>query len=305
MNMWMIISFLIIGFLIGYFEVLPSRFYDLTDHITNIGLIFLLASMGAKIGVNEKILNQIDKIGLQALTISIGSIIGSIIILKISLKIIDIEFSKDEKIEEKGEVNRSMTIMIIASVILGILLGITIIPKSLFPYIDPVTTYALAILLLGIGIDIGLNKETLIKAKRLGLTIILIPIAIAIGSIIGAITSGYIVGLIYNQSAAVGAGFGWYSLSGVILAEIHSVELGSIAFLSNVLRELISILTIPLIAKYSGKIICIAPGGATTMDVTLPIIKESAGEEIVIPAFISGVTLSTLVPLLVPFLINL
>ncbi len=87
MNMWMIISFLIIGFLIGYFEVLPSRFYDLTDHITNIGLIFLLASMGAKIGVNEKILNQIDKIGLQALTISIGSIIGSIIILKISLKL--------------------------------------------------------------------------------------------------------------------------------------------------------------------------------------------------------------------------
>lgn len=304
MNMWMIIGFLVAGFLIGYYKILPGSFYDMTTHITNIGLVFLLGSMGAKIGVNEKILNQINQIGFQALTISIGSIMGSIIILKLVISLVSFEFDGKSDIEESEEIDNSMTFLIIGSVIIGILLGITIIPGNLFPYIDTVTTYALALLLLGIGIDIGLNKGTLIEARKLGLKILLIPIGIAIGSIIGATTSGYIVGLMYNESAAIGAGFGWYSLSGVLLTEIHSVKLGSLAFLTNVLRELISIITIPFIAKYFGKIICIAPGGATTMDVTLPIIKKSGGKKIVIPAFINGVTLSTLVPILVPFLVK-
>jgi uncharacterized membrane protein YbjE (DUF340 family) len=83
------------------------------------------------------------------------------------------------------------------------------------------------------------------------------------------------------------------------------VELGSLAFLSNVFRELLTIIILPFVVKYLGRITSIAPGGATTMDVTLPIIKETAGEETVIPAFVSGAILSILVPILVPFLISL
>ena len=41
------------------------------------------------------------------------------------------------------------------------------------------------------------------------------------------------------------------------------------------------------------------------MDVTLPLVKQSGGEAVVIPAFISGVVLTALVPLLVPFFITI
>jgi uncharacterized membrane protein YbjE (DUF340 family) len=111
--------------------------------------------------------------------------------------------------------------------------------------------------------------------------------------------------MVAKEAMAVGAGFGWYSLSAVLITKIHSVELGSVAFLTNVFRELLTIISLPFVVKYIGKIPSIGPGGATTMDVTLPLIKKVAGEEIAVPAFISGVVLSSLVPILVPFILNI
>ncbi len=308
MNIWMIILFLLLGFLLGYFEPFPGKFYSLADLITKLGLTILLASMGAKIGVDDRILTQIDTLGVQAFLLALASIVGSIILVKLfSFQLsyrIDEEDYGEEKIAEDGH-NGFMTYLIIFSVIGGILAGLYLIPPPFFSSLDLITSYALAVLLFGVGIDIGQNKNIFAHAREFGLQIIVIPVLVVIGSIIGAIILGYFLGMAVNETAAVAAGFGWYSLSGVLISEIHSVELGSLAFLSNVFRELITFLILPFVVKYFGKIASIAPGGATTMDVTLPVIKETAGEEMVIPAFINGVILSSLVPILVPFLINL
>ena len=132
------------------------------------------------------------------------------------------------------------------------------------------------------------------------------PILIALGSILGAVIGGQMLNLPFNEASAVGAGFGWYSLSGVIISKIYSSDLGALAFLTNVFRELMAIILIPLLAKLGNKILVIAPGGATTMDTTLPLITRSVKQkEIAVIAFISGAVLSSLVPVLVPLLINL
>ena len=310
MNMWLIVFFLLIGFLIGYYKILAGWFFKLAEYIITIGLVILLTSMGAKIGMDPKILSQLDKIGIQAFFMAIGSIIGSILLVKIfSLKLgAELERKSKEDIVEKEieeESNHFMTYMIIGSVIFGILIGLFFLPENLIKVMDKVTTFALAALLFGVGVDLGKNKEIFEQLKSLGWQILLLPFLIAIGSIIGAVIIGFFIGLTSNEAAAVGAGFCWFSLSVVILGKIHSVELGSIAFLSNVFRELITIISLPLVVKYFGKLTAIAPGGATTMDVTLPVIKETAGAETVIPAFFSGAVLSILVPILVPFLIGL
>ena len=308
MNMWLILMFLVIGFSIGYFNIFSSKFFKFAEMITTGGLIILLGSMGAKIGLDDRVLNQIDKIGLQAFLVAVASILGSLILVKIFSLKLDAEIevadttSKEYTVEES---NHFMTYIIILSVIVGILSGLYIIPHSLFSILDRVTTYALAALLFGVGVDIGKNKEIFIQLKNLGWQILALPFVIAIGSILGAVIMGFFIGLAGNESAAVGAGFGWYSLSAVIISKVYSVELGSLAFLSNVFRELITIMILPFVVKYMGRVTCIAPGGATTMDVTLPVIKETAGEETVIPAFVSGAVLSILVPILVPFLISL
>lgn len=308
MDLWIIILFLLVGFVIGFLNLLANRFLKLTEYLTTGGLIVLLLSMGAKIGANDQILSQIGKIGFRALFLALGSVLGSLILLlMVSKKFLSVfESSKldDPKLGEKQSGN-TMSLIIFFSVIGGVLIGLFILPDSFFSYLEPITNYALGILLLGIGIDIGRNRQILVRVFDFGWKILLIPILVGAGSIIGAFLIGSLLGMGGNEAAAIGAGFGWYSLSAIILSKIHSVEIGSLAFITNIMREFITFLILPLVVKYLGKLACIAPGGATTMDVTLPIIKELAGEEIVIPAFISGFVLSMLVPILVPLIINL
>lgn len=307
MNIGVLLLFLLIGITLGYTKFLPNRVYQINEYVINAGLVILLMSMGAKIGIDEEIMSNIHRIGFQALIIAIGAVMGSIVIVKILVELsrFDLATGSTKDLGDSGGADRGMMALIMGSVIIGIILGIIVIPNNFIGHINNVTTISLAILLLGVGVDIGLNKEALIKAKDLGIRIFLIPIGVVFGSIFGAIISGYLLNMVLVESGAVGAGFGWYSLSSVLITEIHGVELGSMAFLSNVFRELIAILTIPVVSKYFGRFTCIAPGGATAMDVTLPIIKKSAGEEAVIPAFISGAVLSALVPVLVPFILGL
>ena len=198
-----------------------------------------------------------------------------------------------------------MTWLVVGSVAVGIALGCWVVPQDFVGYLDFLTTAALFVLLLGVGIDLGQQKEVWVRLWKMGWRIILVPLLVAVGSIVGTVAVGAAVGMPVNEAAAVGAGFGWYSLSGVLIAKIYSVELGALAFITNVARELIAFLTIPLIAKYVGKYSAIAPGGATSMDTTLPIISKSTDADTAVVSFINGSVLTALVPVLVPLLIKI
>lgn len=306
MDITLILAFLFIGFVLGYFRPLPDIFYKLSGYITEIGLIILLGSMGARIGVDKKIISELGVIGYKSFILALFSILGSIALLKVLAVFLknNYEGVEEEDIQEEGSDHR-LTIIIVISVIIGILLGITVLKNSYLPTIEIITTYALAALLFGVGVDIGLNKEAFYELKVLGFKILLIPILIVLGTLLGTYLASFVLNMVAKEAMAVGAGFGWYSLSAVLITKIHSVELGSVAFLTNVFRELLTIISLPFVVKYIGKIPSIGPGGATTMDVTLPLIKKVSGEEIAIPAFISGVVLSSLVPILVPFILNI
>lgn len=197
-----------------------------------------------------------------------------------------------------------MTIVLIIAIALGIIMGLYVFPEHLILYVDQGVTLGLCILLLFVGMDIGKNKEVFSKIKRLGWKILFIPFSIAIGSIVGAMLMGYAINLPLWEAAAVGAGMGWYSLSAVIIDQLHSTQLGAIGFLSNVMRELLAILILPIIVKYLKPLYAIAPAGATAMDTNLPIIARNTSPEIAVMAFISGIVLSTMIPFLVPFFLQ-
>ena len=100
---------------------------------------------------------------------------------------------------------------------------------------------------------------------------------------------------------AVGSGFGYYSLSSIFITEYKGAELGTIALLSNIIRELIALLFAPFLVKYFGKLSPIAVGGATTMDTTLPVILKFSGKEFLVVSLFSGFVLDLSVPFLVTF----
>ncbi|RYD05635.1 membrane protein [Desulforamulus aquiferis] len=177
--------------------------------------------------------------------------------------------------------------------------------RKCLSYLNNITTIALYLMLFGIGVDLGRQREVWLRLWAMGWKILMLPLLVAIGSLAGAAVSGYILGLPFNESTAIGAGFGWYSLSGILISEIYNVETGALAFMTNVARELLTFISVPLVARYIGRLSTIAPGGATTMDTTLPIITRATDSDMAIIAFINGSVLSTMVPILVPFLIKL
>lgn len=196
-----------------------------------------------------------------------------------------------------------MTILVIVSIALGMALGRWVLPQDLIAHLDTLTTAALCLLLVGIGISLGSQIEVLSRLRLLGWRIILVPALVAAGSIGGAALAGIFLGMPLREASAIGAGFGWYSLSGVLLAKIYSVETGALAFLTNVTREVLSFILIPLLAARFGNLAAVAPGGATTMDTTLPLIARVTDTDTTIIALVNGTILSAMVPLLVPLII--
>ncbi|TDX53025.1 LysO family transporter [Orenia marismortui] len=79
--MWVIILSLLMGILIGYIDILPNRLNKLSDKLTLVGLMILLLVMGIKIGISKEIINNLDSLGLKAIILSIGSILGSVLLL--------------------------------------------------------------------------------------------------------------------------------------------------------------------------------------------------------------------------------
>jgi uncharacterized membrane protein YbjE (DUF340 family) len=95
------------------------------------------------------------------------------------------------------------------------------------------------------------------------------------------------------------SGFGWYSLSGILLTESFGPVIGSAAFFNDLPRA-------------AGHHVDPGPGspqplhgaglcGATSMDFTLPVLQRSGGVEIVPAAIVHGFLLSLLVPILIAF----
>ena len=196
-----------------------------------------------------------------------------------------------------------MTKIALASIGGGILLGYFFLQPIHLELLGTLVTIALWILLLGIGLDLGRTSGLMARIKGLGLHCLCVPMAVAAGSIAGAAAAALLMGLTLREGAAVGAGFGWYSLSAVIISQSYDVSLGAVAFLTNVFREVLAIIIIPVVAARIGHLASVAPGGATTMDVTLPLVAKSTTKEMTMIAFVSGIVLSALVPILVPILL--
>ena len=126
----------------------------------------------------------------------------------------------------------------------------------------------------------------------------------SLGTLLFSLAAGFLLPLGAKDAAAASAGLGWYSLAPTLLAP-YSLSLSAVAFLSNVMREILSIVAIPFVARYVGYLECVALPGAAAMDTVLPVVIGATHERITIYSFASGVVLSLLVPILVPLIIAL
>ncbi|MBS3787852.1 lysine exporter LysO family protein, partial [Candidatus Bipolaricaulota bacterium] len=243
MGLWLILPPLFLGIAIGYSDLWDDLLRRVEGPLSHMSLLLLLTLMGTKIGSNGEILLNIGNIGLQSFLLAAGSIAGSAILLKLISPVFNCFSDGSEGMNGVSpKLDLKLTLSIAIVLIGGLFLGYSVIPESFTGTIDLIITYVLGLLLFVVGISLGLNKSIFRQVSRLGWRLVLLPISIALGSIIGPLAIGFFLRLTPIESAAVGAGFGWYSLSGVLLTKLHSPELGAIAFLANIFRELLTFL---------------------------------------------------------------
>lgn len=165
-------------------------------------------------------------------------------------------------------------------------------------------------LMLQVGIGIGSNKSLRESLRHVSPKILLVPLA----TITGTLLFSAVASLLLSQWSvfdcmAVGSGFAYYSLSSILITQFKepsigmqlATELGTIALLSNIIREMMALVGAPLIRRYFGKLAPISAAGVNSMDVLLPSITRCSGKEVVPIAICHGI----LVDLSVPFFVNL
>lgn len=167
------------------------------------------------------------------------------------------------------------------------------------------STYALYLLMFMVGITIGSDKDALNLIKTVRFKILLVPVTVIAGTLAGVLlVSVLITDLTVRECLAIGSGFGYYSLSSIFITKLAGETAGITALLSNIMREVSTLLLAPLLVKYLGKLAPIASGGATAMDTTLPVISKFSGTDYAVIAVFSGTFLTVLVPFLVTFILT-
>lgn len=193
------------------------------------------------------------------------------------------------------------SLIIVGFFILGIAAGLSgMVPESIID--GDLTFYALCALLLCVGIGIGSDRNIVTKFKSLDVRMALLPLGTALGTFAGSLVVSFILsGRSPLDCLAVGSGFGCYSLSSIFITEYKGAELGTIALLANIIREMVTLLLSPVLAKVFGPLAPISSGGVTSMDTTLPIIMASSGEQYSAVSIFHGFILDFSIPFLVTF----
>lgn len=198
-----------------------------------------------------------------------------------------------------------MILMAVAALTLGAWLGNTGIGGEIVAKAASMTDVWLVILMVLVGISVGARDGLLSKLRELKFTAVAIPLFTIIGTLIGGALCSPLAGMPLNISVSIAAGLGWYSLSGVTMTTLAGAEIGAITFLSNLMREIISFVVIPVAAKFLNYSSAISSAAATSEDTTLGMLIKCTDAEHVVLAVINGVVCSAAVPILLPLTMKL
>ena len=193
------------------------------------------------------------------------------------------------------------SLIIVGFFVLGIVCGVMHWLPDLNAW-GNVSFWTLCALLFCVGVTVGNNTALLKSFRQLDPRLMLLPLMTIVGTLSAtAIAAMALPGRSLTDCLAVGSGFGYYSLSSILITQYRGPELGTVALLANIIREVITLLGAPLMVKYFGSLAPISSGGATTMDTTLPIITRCSGQDFVIVSLFHGFLVDFSVPFLVTF----
>jgi len=184
-----------------------------------------------------------------------------------------------------------ISIALLAALLIGFGLG-----RALqFPFSSGIP-WALYALLALVAFGLQLSAESVRRAW--------VPIlAAGLGAVGAAVLLSTAVGTALPDSLATSLAFGWYTLAGPLVAERAGPTLGLLAFLTNFLREDLTMLLSPVVGRRLRGEGLAALGGATSMDTTLYFVTRYGDERSGGLALASGLVLTVAASLLLPLVL--
>lgn len=305
-------SFLFGGMLVARL-IGSHRFVRATSILQTIVLWTLLFFMGVNTGSIPNITSELASIGLNALLCTVFAVLGTLVLafavvllLRIGKKPAEDEISvepvaprKDQTVLRKLWDIFKEPLFLVGIVLVGLLLRLYTPCFNWFD--DSLITYLLYAMLTFVGMSMT-QQHVSLRTMFSSPVMLLLPVCTILGSWLGAFLLPLFTDYSLSHSLGLVSGFGWYSLSGVLISDLGYPVLGSVSFLSNLFRESLTFFLIPLFARLGSRClypaICVA--GATSMDVTLPLITNRFGTQAVGAAIFHGVVTSLAAPLLIP-----
>lgn len=282
------------------------------------GIIWtLLFLLGVEVGSDPAVVGGLATLGVTALALFAFSVAGSILaawglwlwIRRRGLSVPASGPADDETPQAASSLWHTLkgSLVIVAFFAVGCLAGLWTEPDMQG---SSLSTWVLYALMFCVGVTLGNDRTLAGRVRRLDRRLALLPVATAVGTLGGAALAAPFFGAdsavtSAADSLAVGAGFGYYSLSSIFIADLRGAELATVALLCNILREIFTLLAAPLVARRFGPLAAVSIGGATTFDTTLPVITRAAGRPYAVVSIFHGCVMDFSVPFLVTFFCTL
>ena len=158
---------------------------------------------------------------------------------------------------------------------------------------------ALALLLWCIGMQLrssGISVKSVFFNRRA----LVVAAMVLFSSVLASVCLSWILNIRLSQALAINSGWGWYSLSGIIMTDAYGAVWGSVALVNDLGREFLALAMIPILMMRTPTA-AVALGGVTALDFTLPTIQKSGGVEMVPLAISFGFIMNVISPILMAF----
>ena len=328
----LILAVMCVGICLGYLWVyrLPSFIHRANSFLQMGCTLFLIYSMGVLLGQRENFWGELSQLGLSSLLLALFPMAFSVAFVYCftarplrKARKARWTAAKIEGVSEEGEVSgaavgpdgaegegsdkkpgektsgRDWTaLFVLFALAAGVWSGQSL-PDAFLTLVEKSSDGILYVLMFTVGVSVGANRVVIRKLREMDLRACLTPLGVILGSLAGGAFCCLLTRFTIWETAGIGAGRGWYSLSGVLLGDLYGADAGAAAFLSNLMRELFTFLLAPAVMKRLNSFSGIAMAGATSEDTTLPILMRGSSEEVAVYAVINGVLTSAAVPVLI------
>lgn len=288
---------------LGYlFRVTNPTISHIINRIVTACLYLILLIMGISLGQLDDLTTKLPQIALTAFGLSAilqGSNIAALALYDKFFPLVR-DAHQEQQLPSRSKALID-SLILCGTVAVGGILGY--LTKGLLSFPLTSSTYVLVVMIFCIGIQLrnsGIPVREVFLNRR-GIVTSLIFIA---SGLLGGVIATAVLDITLIQALTFASGFGWYSLSSVLVNDAWGAMHGSIAFFNDLSREILCLFTIPFFMRLFPST-AIGLAGATALDCTLPIIQKSGGIQVVPLAISFGFIINLAVPFLLAFFIGL